>query len=64
MSERRRGAGTELMRAAIEWIRSKGRTQVVLSTMTQNAHAQQLFAKLGFRPTMVEMTLDTPARET
>ena len=63
-SERRRGAGTELMRAAIEWIRSKGRTQVVLSTMTQNGHAQQLFAKLGFRPTMVEMTLDTPARET
>jgi hypothetical protein len=30
--------------------------------MTQNAHAQQLFAKLGFRPTMVEMTLDAPAR--
>ena len=47
------------------WVRAGMNTcrMVVLSTMTQNAHAQQLFAKLGFRPTMVEMTLDTPARE-
>ena len=59
-AERGRGAGAELMRAAIEWMRSKGRNQVVLSTMTQNEHAQRLFARLGFRPTMVEMTLDTP----
>ena len=55
---RRLGAGRELMTAAIAWIRSKGRSQVVLMTKSRNGHAQQLFAKLGFRPTMIEMTLD------
>jgi GNAT superfamily N-acetyltransferase len=55
---RRLGAGRELMRAAIAWIRSKGRTQVVLLTKTRNEHAQYLFTTLGFRPTMMEMTLD------
>jgi ribosomal protein S18 acetylase RimI-like enzyme len=52
------GAGRELMRAAIAWIRAKGRSQVVLFTKTRNEHAQHLFATLGFRPTMIEMTLD------
>lgn len=52
------GAGRALLKAAIEWIRSRGRTQVVLLTKTQNQHAQHLFAALGFRPTMIEMTLD------
>lgn len=55
---RHQGAGRALLRAAIEWIHAKGRSQVVLLTKTQNEHAQQLFAKLGFRPTMIEMTLD------
>ncbi len=55
---RRLGAGRELLRAAIAWIRSKGRSQVVLLTKTRNEHAHHLFAELGFRPTMVEMTLD------
>ncbi len=55
---RRLGAGRELMSAAIAWIRSKGRSQVVLMTKTRNEHAQQLFTALGFRPTMIEMTLD------
>jgi len=55
---RRRGAGRELMSAAITWIRSKGQSQVVLLTKSRNEHAQGLFATLGFRPTMIEMTLD------
>ena len=55
---RRLGAGRALMRAAIEWIRSKGRAQVVLQTKTRNESAQHLFTALGFRPTMLEMTLD------
>ena len=55
---RRLGAGRELMRAAIDWIRSQGRTQVVLLTKTRNEQAQRLFTTLGFRPTMIEMTLD------
>jgi ribosomal protein S18 acetylase RimI-like enzyme len=55
---RRLGAGRKLMSAAIAWIRSKGRTQVVLMTKSRNEHAQHLFTTLGFRPTMIEMTLD------
>ncbi|HEU4724963.1 MAG TPA: GNAT family N-acetyltransferase [Candidatus Eisenbacteria bacterium] len=55
---RRLGAGRGLMDAAIAWIRSKGRAQVVLMTKTRNVHAQDLFTRLGFRPTMMEMTLD------
>jgi ribosomal protein S18 acetylase RimI-like enzyme len=57
-SARRLGAGRELMIAAIAWIRSKGRSQVVLMTKSRNEHAQHLFTRLGFRPTMIEMTLD------
>jgi len=52
------GAGRKLVRAAVDWIFSKGRSQVVLMTKTANEHAQHLFAALGFRPTMIEMTLD------
>jgi GNAT superfamily N-acetyltransferase len=55
---RNEGAGRQLLHAAVEWIRSKGRTQVVLWTKTKNDHAQNLFARLGFRYTMTEMTLD------
>jgi ribosomal protein S18 acetylase RimI-like enzyme len=55
---RRQGAGRELMRAALAWIRSKGMSQVVLWSKSGNERAQGLFAKLGFRDTMVEMTLD------
>ena len=60
---RQRGAGRELMRAAIAWIHSKGRTQVVLWTKTKNDRAQHLFTALGFRATMTEMTLDLGIRE-
>lgn len=62
-SARRHGAGRQLMRAAVDWIRSRGRSQVVLMTKSGNAHAQRLFASLGFRPTMIEMTLDQDAPE-
>ena len=55
---RRRGVGQELARAAIGWIRSRGMGQVVLWSKTKNEAAQRLFATLGFRDTMVEMTLD------
>jgi ribosomal protein S18 acetylase RimI-like enzyme len=52
------GAGRALMSAAITWIRSKGQSQVVLMTKSLNLHAQDLFTRFGFRPTMIEMTLD------
>jgi len=55
---RRSGAGLALLQAAVDWIRSRGETQVVLFTKTGNEHAQRLFKSLGFRPTMMELTLD------
>jgi len=58
------GAGRALLRAAIDWIYSRGRSQVVLLTKTGNEHAQRLFAALGFRPTMIEMTLDREGERT
>ena len=62
-SARRLGAGRALMTAAIGWIRSNNRSQVVLMTKSRNEHAQHLFTTLGFRATMVEMTLDQGARQ-
>ncbi len=56
---RRQGVGKALLRAAIDWIRSNGRSQIVLWSKSGNESAQRLFAQLGFRDTMVEMTLDT-----
>ena|SRR5262245_8505764 len=58
------GAGRELMRAAIDWIYSKGQSQVVLMTKTRNEQARHLFTTLGFRPTMIEMTLDRESERT
>ena len=55
---RQRGAGRALLTAALDWIRSKGRSMVVLMTKTRNESAHRLFTSFGFRPTMIEMTLD------
>jgi len=52
------GIGRELVRAAIAWAQSKGMSQVVLWSKSGNEAAQHLFAGLGFRPTMFEITLD------
>ena len=57
-ASRGRGVGRELADAAIAWMRSKGMSQVVLWSKTGNDAAQRLFARLGFRKTMIEMTLD------
>jgi GNAT superfamily N-acetyltransferase len=58
---RGRGAGRALVEAALTWIHAAGRTQVVLRTKTRNEHAQKLFASVGFRPTMIEMTMELDA---
>src|SRR3954469_8793570 len=63
-SARREGAGEALLRAAIEWVHSRGMTQVVLWSKAGNDQAQRLFAKLGFRDTMIEMTLNGDAPRT
>jgi ribosomal protein S18 acetylase RimI-like enzyme len=53
---RRSKVATSLMDAAVEWIRAQGVARVLLWTAAPNAAAQRLFAGLGFRPTMIEMT--------
>lgn len=53
---RRHGVGRALLEAVFEYVRSRGLEQIVLSTAERNEAAQRLFAKAGFRRTMVEMT--------
>lgn len=64
VDERARGEGTgaSLLREAIAWIHSRGMSQVVLWSKSGNDSAQHLFTKLGFRKTMLEMTLDGGAQ--
>jgi ribosomal protein S18 acetylase RimI-like enzyme len=60
---RGRGVGRLLIDAALTFLSSRGVPRVVLSTAEQNEAAQRLFASMGFRRTMIEMTreLDEPA---
>jgi len=53
---RRRGAASALIKAAMDWLRDRGAPRVVLWTAERNDAAQHLFARLGFRRTMIEMT--------
>lgn len=55
---RGRGAGEALLDAAIQWLRERGMPRVVLATAAQNENARRLFVRRGFRPTMIEMTLE------
>lgn len=55
---RRSGAGEQLVRAFLDRARALRAPRVVLSTASSNLRAQAIFAKLGFRPTMIEMTRD------
>jgi GNAT superfamily N-acetyltransferase len=65
VDERGRGAGvaSALLAAAIDWLRERGAPRVLLWTAEPNQRAQRLFAKLGFRRTMIEMTRELPASE-
>ena len=51
------GVGTALLQGFISQMRDRKMTQLVLHTATQNLPGQALFKKLGFRTTMLEMTL-------
>jgi ribosomal protein S18 acetylase RimI-like enzyme len=55
------GVGERLVRAAIAWLESRGSPRVVLWSAAPNEAAQRLFDRLGFRRTMVEMTLERGA---
>ena len=53
---RHQGIGRKLLDATIDALKKLGAPRVVLSTAEQNADAQRLFEKAGFRRTMIEMT--------
>jgi ribosomal protein S18 acetylase RimI-like enzyme len=53
---RRRGVGQQLLEAAVAWLEQRGAPQILLCTATANLPAQRLFARLGFRTTMLEMS--------
>lgn len=55
---REAGVGKRLLDAAIEWLREQGMPRVVLWTAAPNDVARRLFERRGFRPTMIEMTIE------
>ena len=55
---RGRGVGRMLLEATLAELAARGASQVVLTTAERNEEAQRLFARAGFRRTMVEMTRD------
>lgn len=50
------GVGSRLLDATMDALEGKGAPRIVLSTAARNEPAQRLFARAGFRPTMIEMT--------
>jgi ribosomal protein S18 acetylase RimI-like enzyme len=44
----------------IERLEALGAPRILLNAMVENESAQRLFASVGFRPTMVEMTRERP----
>ena len=59
---RGRGAARALMEEAAAWFSGRGMPRVVLWTAHRNEAAQRLFTRLGFRPTMIEMTRELSER--
>ena len=55
-THRGHGIGEALVERASEWLRHRGAPRVLLWTAQRNVAAQRLFLRLGFRPTMIEMT--------
>lgn len=52
------GIGRMLLDATIAALKARGEPRIVLSTADKNEAAQRLFARAGFRRTMIEMTLN------
>ena len=55
-AHRGRGVGQKLLDATLATLEARGVPQVVLWTAERNEAAQRLFARAGFRRTMLEMT--------
>jgi ribosomal protein S18 acetylase RimI-like enzyme len=63
-AHRGRGVGRTLLDATVAALESRGAPRVVLSTAERNEVAQRLFARAGFRRTMIEMTRERGRGET
>ena len=55
-AHRRHGVGRLLLDATLAELTARGAPRIVLSTAERNEPAQRLFARAGFRRTMIEMT--------
>ena len=60
-AHRGEGIGRMLLDAALVALEARGAPRAVLSTADRNEAAQRLFARAGFRRTMVEMTRELKA---
>jgi ribosomal protein S18 acetylase RimI-like enzyme len=58
-AHRRHGVGRMLLDATLAALKTRGAPRVVLSTAERNESAQRLFARAGFRRTMIEMTRES-----
>ena len=61
-AHRGQGVGRALLEATLQALAAKGAPRVVLSTAERNETAQRLFARAGFRRTMIEMTRELGAK--
>jgi ribosomal protein S18 acetylase RimI-like enzyme len=62
-AHRGQGIGRALLDATLEALKSAGSPRAVLSTAEQNAPAQRLFERAGFRRTMIEMTRELDSHD-
>lgn len=60
-AHRSQGLGRMLLDATLTALEKRGAPRVVLSTAERNEAAQRLFARAGFRRTMIEMTRELSA---
>lgn len=56
------GLGAALVEAAAAWLETQDVPRIILWTAENNRSAQQLFLRLGFRRTMIEMTRERGGR--
>ncbi|MFH7243450.1 MAG: GNAT family N-acetyltransferase [Spirulina sp.] len=52
---RRQGLATQLLQAAHHWAKAEGHRQISLQVFSENAPAQALYQKLGYRPEAILM---------
>lgn len=57
------GVGARLVEALADALARRGAERVVIDVAARNPEAARLFARMGFRPTMLEMTREAPPRD-